>query len=94
VWDISAFLFIPFSKNINSTGIIYTLLGALFMGVGSLAYFYALRNGPAGSTTVLTSMYPAVTLILASVFLKESFSFKQGIGIALALIAFVLVGSK
>lgn len=64
------------------------------MCAGSMGYFYALRGGNAGTTTVLTSLYPAVTLILASIFLKESISFKHGIGIALALIAFILLGTK
>ena len=94
VWDTSAFLFIPFNKTINSTGVLYTLLGAFFMGGGSLAYFFALRNGQAGSTTVLTSMYPAVTVILAAIFLKESIGIKHGIGIALALTSFLLLSSK
>lgn len=94
VWDACAFAFIPFSKTVNSTGIVYTLLGAFFMGAGSLAYFFALRNGQVGSTTVLTALYPAVTVILASLFLKETITFKSGIGIALALTSFLLLSSK
>lgn len=94
VWDICAFTFIPFNKAVNSTGIIYTLLGAFFMGIGSLTYFFALRDGQAGSTTVLTALYPAVTLILASIFLKETITIKSGIGIALAITSFLLLSSK
>lgn len=94
VWDICAITFIPFNKTVNSTGIIYTLLGAFFMGIGSLTYFFALRNGQAGSTTALTGLYPAVTLILASFFLKETITIKSGIGIALAITSFLLLSSK
>lgn len=94
LWDSFAFFAIPFNKTINSTGIIYTLLGAFFMGAGSLAYFFALRNGQAGSTTVLTALYPAVTVILAALFLKETISIKSGIGIGLALVSFLLLSSK
>jgi transporter family protein len=88
------FLFMNFDRSVNSTGLIYSILGGLFMCAGSMGYFYALRGGGAGSTTVLTSLYPAVTLILASIFLKETINFKHGVGIALALIAFILLGSK
>jgi transporter family protein len=59
-----------------------------------MGYFYALRQGSAGSITVLTSLYPAVTLLLSMIFMGETINFKQGIGCALALIAFVLLGSK
>ena len=88
------FFFMKFERSINGTGLLFTILGALCMCIGSMGYFYALRRGNAGSITVLTSLYPAVTLILSSVFMKESFSLKQGFGIGLALIAFVLLGSK
>lgn len=94
LWDTFAFAVIPFNKTINSTGIIYTLLGAFFMGAGSLAYFFALRDGQAGTTTVLTALYPAVTVILAAIFLKEPLTIKSGIGIALALASFFLLSSK
>jgi transporter family protein len=88
------FFFMKFDHSVNSTGLIYSILGGLCMCVGSMGYFYALRQGSAGSITVLTSLYPAVTLLLSMIFMGETINFKQGIGCALALIAFVLLGSK
>ncbi len=94
VLDIITLAFIPFDRTLNSTGITYSILGGLCMCAGSLGYFFALRGGNAGSTTVLTSLYPAVTLILAAIFLKEHITFKHGVGMALAMVAIVLMGSK
>jgi uncharacterized membrane protein len=95
VLDAVALAFIPFDKTINSPGLLFTILGAIFMCVGSLAYFYALKGGgSAGATTVLISLYPALTVILSAFFLKETFTVKHGIGIALALASFVFMSSK
>ena len=95
VLDIILFVFVPFNKTVNSTGLLFTILGALLMCVGSLGYFYALKGGgSAGATTVLTSLYPALTVILSAIFLKETFTIKHGIGIALALASFILMGMK
>lgn len=94
VLDIITLAFIPFDRTLNSTGIIYSILGGLCMCAGSLGYFFALRGGNAGSTTVLTSLYPAVTLILAAFFLKENITFKHGIGMAFAMAAIILMSSK
>lgn len=95
VLDILLLAFIPFNRTVNNTGLLFTVLGALLMCVGSLAYFYALKGGGmAGATTVLTSLYPALTVILSAIFLKETLTIKHGIGIALALVSFILMSSK
>lgn len=94
VLDIITLAFIPFDRTLNSTGVTYSILGGLCMCAGSLGYFFALRGGNAGSTTVLTSLYPAITLILAAVFLKENITFKHGVGMVFAMAAIVLMSSK
>jgi len=88
------FIFLKFNTAINSTGVLYSVLGGLCMCAGSLGYFYALRSGSAGTVTVLTSLYPALTLLLSFAFLKEHFGIKQGIGIVLALASFALLSMK
>lgn len=47
----------------------------------------ALQRGPIGISSVLTSLYPAVTALLAVLVLHERPTPRQGIGIALALTA-------
>ena len=46
-----------------------------------------LRAGDLSIMAVLTAMYPAGTIILAAILLKERITWTQGIGLALALAA-------
>jgi uncharacterized membrane protein len=71
--------------------------GAVAVGAGlaSLAavsaFFLALRAGPAATVTSLSSLYPAATAILAMVVLRENPSSVQWTGVALAILAGVLL---
>jgi transporter family protein len=89
-----AFVFLKFDHKFNTVGIVTAVLGGACMCAGSMAYFFALRGGHAGLITALTSLYPALTLVLSMIFLGERLSFKQGIGILFALASFILLGSK
>lgn len=89
------FVFFKFDKTINSTGIAFSLLGAAFNCLGSLGYFFALRaGGSVGISSILTGMYPALTLILSFLFLGESLSIKNGLGICFAMISFFFLAVK
>lgn len=90
-----AFMFIKFDQTVNFSGVMYAIVGAVCMCVGSLGYFYALKaGGGAGEITTLTSMYPALTLFLSYLFLGEQFSFKKGVGIALAFVSIYFLSQK
>lgn len=61
-------------------------LGGAANGFGSWALFEALERGAKASVAVpLTALYPLVTIVLARIFLAETLSFRQWIGIALAV---------
>ena len=64
--------------------------GALDM-LANAFYMLAARVGPLSIVVTLTSLYPAATVILARVVLGERLSFVQGIGIACALGAVVII---
>jgi transporter family protein len=72
------------------------LLMALVTGVcgslGGLAFFFALGYGRASIIVPLSSLYPAITILLSLIFLGERPTLPQGIGIVLALIASILLG--
>jgi transporter family protein len=89
-----AFLFLKFNHEVNATGLAAAIVGGLCMCAASLGYFFALRQGNAGITTALTSLYPALTLVLSMIFLKETINFKQGIGMVLAAASFLLLSMK
>ena len=57
----------------------------------NIAALVALQTGPLGVTVVLTSIYPAFTALAAVVVLRERPSPVQVVGIALALVAAILL---
>jgi transporter family protein len=62
------------------------LLGGVANGLGSWALFEALERGAKASVAVpLTALYPLVTIVLARIFLAETLTFRQWVGIALAV---------
>ncbi len=68
------------------------LTGVLGVG-GALAYLYAVVRGPVAVIATVTALYPVLTVGLASVFLHEPLTLRQALGIALGLVAIVLVSS-
>jgi bacterial/archaeal transporter family protein len=68
------------------------LLGGAANGFGSWALFQALERGAKASVAVpLTALYPIVTIVLARIFLEETLSFRQWIGIAMAIAGGVML---
>jgi bacterial/archaeal transporter family protein len=66
--------------------IVVGLLGGAANGFGSWALFEALEKGAKASVAVpLTALYPLITIVFARVFLAEILTFRQWIGIALAI---------
>jgi transporter family protein len=57
------------------------LLGGAANGLGSWALFEALERGAKASV----ALYPLVTIVLARIFLSETLTFRQWVGIALAV---------
>jgi drug/metabolite transporter (DMT)-like permease len=66
------------------------LAGVLDAG-GNLLYFMALQYIRLDIAAVLSSLYPASTVLLAAVLLKERISPRQGLGVLVCLAAVVLI---
>lgn len=88
------FFFVKFDKTITTTGVTCSLLGAIMMGIGSLAYYFAIKKGGVGEIAAVTSLYPALTLILSMLFFHEELNWRKGIGIGLAMLAAVVLSWK
>jgi drug/metabolite transporter (DMT)-like permease len=56
-------------------------------------YLLSTREGLLTIVAVITSMYPAMTVLLARVYLKERFSNIQTIGLAIAVVAITLIAT-
>ena len=73
------------------SGITFGLIVGVLSGLGQLALFAA-YNGPANTSvvTVLTSLYPIVTVVLAVIFLRERLTRYQVAGLGFAVIALII----
>ena len=72
-------------------GFSWAALGGFFAFVGFLTFFAALDTGKASTVVTLSALYPLVTILLSIAFLHETLTARQGAGIALALVASVLL---
>jgi drug/metabolite transporter (DMT)-like permease len=66
-------------------------IAGIFDASGNTFYTIATRLGRLDITAVLSSLYPASTILLAAVLLKERTTRSQTAGMALALVAVVLI---
>jgi drug/metabolite transporter (DMT)-like permease len=68
-------------------------IGTLEAG-GFIALFLALQRGPISIASVLLSLYPVTTVLLATIVLGERMSRTQTAGIALALSSVILISAQ
>jgi drug/metabolite transporter (DMT)-like permease len=69
---------------------IMALAGILEVG-GSTLFAFAARSGRLDISAILASLYPAVTVMLAWIILKERLAWKQWLGLVAALAAVILI---
>ncbi len=74
-----------------STWVLSAIAGTL-LGIGNILLVVALHSGNLAIVAVLVSLYPVGTVALARVVLKEQISVVQFLGVALAIVAAVLLG--
>jgi drug/metabolite transporter (DMT)-like permease len=67
------------------------LLAGLLDAGGNVFYLLAIRNTRLDAATVLSSLYPAATVILASTLTHEAISGRQWMGVLICLAAVILI---
>jgi uncharacterized membrane protein len=75
----------------NKRGVSYSLLMGILAALGSLAFFAALKVGRASLIAPATSLYPALTVALAVLFLRERLNKVQILGLFAALASIAIL---
>ena len=83
--------YLKYKFDTNATGLSFAMLTALFGVIGTILFFFTLSKTKASVLVPLTALYPIVTVLLSFILLKEKVTLMKGIGIALAIIAGVLL---
>ena len=71
-----------------------SILGVTLLSTGTLLFYLAFDYGKVSLITPISSIYPAITVFLAIIFLKEKISQRQSLGIVGIILGLILVGLK
>ncbi|MBN1755666.1 EamA family transporter [bacterium] len=81
---------IGFKVQVHPKGILFAVLTGVCGSLGALFFLIAVSKSKATLVVTSTSLYPLITILLAFIFLNETITLKQGLGMFFALIALLL----
>jgi transporter family protein len=81
---------VGFRPDVHPKGIFYAVLTGITGMLGTLFFFYSVKNGKVSVVASLTALYPLITIILAHFVLREPISPRQIAAMFLALVALYL----
>lgn len=82
---------LKFRPDLHPKGVLLATLTGVLGILGALFYLIAVRRGQASLVASFTAVYPALTIVLAMLFLGERLVLRQWLGVGLALVAMLLV---
>ena len=88
-----ALFLLNFRLESHPRGILLALITGAIGTHGALGFIMAVSKGQVSLVVTFTALYPTLTVLLAVLFLHESLTLRQGVGIVMALIAMVLVAA-
>ena len=95
VISLAVALTVPIQWHVRPRVFWLAVIGGALNGLGALTSFAAFEKGGKASIVVpLCYLFPVVTVVLAMTFLHESLTRAQAVGIALALLAAVLLSQE
>jgi transporter family protein len=98
VVEVPIFIFILRKSSVeialNRQVVIYSFFAELCLASAALAILYLLRDNPTGWAISITSVYPIVTLILGAIFLNETVTVSNVVGIVVIGIGMIILNSS
>ncbi len=82
-----------FQPQVNIKGIALATCTGMLGFLGAFCFLNAVTRGPVTLVATLSALYPILSVLLANLVLHETVTLKQGLGIALAIAAMVLVAT-
>ncbi|MFQ5923098.1 MAG: EamA family transporter [Anaerolineales bacterium] len=80
-----------FQVQTEPRGIILASITGVLGLLGALGYLVAVTRGPVSLITAFVALAPALTILLAMVFLGETLAIRQWVGVGMALVAVLLI---
>jgi bacterial/archaeal transporter family protein len=88
-------LVVPLDWHVRAKDFWLAVIGGALNGLGAMTSFKALESGGKASIVIpLCYLYPLATIVLALAFLHEKVSHVEAVGIALALVAAILLSRE
>jgi transporter family protein len=73
---------------------VYVLAAGVCLSVGIIAYYRALKLGPVSVVVPIFGLFLVTSAIIGILFLDEGLTLRKGVGIALAVVAVLLVSGE
>ncbi len=80
-------------RNITTAGVLWGVLTGGIDSIGTVLFVLASQSGRLDEAVVLSSLYPAITVLLAHLFLKEHFTRWRLLGLLAALAAVPMIAA-
>jgi drug/metabolite transporter (DMT)-like permease len=81
-------------RDITASGVRWGVLAGCIDSLGTMFFVHASQSGRLDEAVVLSSLYPAVTVILARLVLKEHFTRWRFVGLLAALAALPMIAAR
>jgi len=80
-------------REITSAGVRWAVVAGCIDSLGTVLFVRASQSGRLDEAVVLSSLYPAVTVLLARLFLKEHFTRWKFVGLLAALASVPMIAA-
>lgn len=77
---------------INLIGVFYVVVASLCATIASYVFVHTLKTNEVGTTTIISSTYPVITLLLGAIFLGEAITVPKIAGMFLVVGGIALLG--